>query len=339
MIMPLEYQEKVHGAFMVELEDIEAAAERIAPLIARTPLLENPVVNERLQGRLLIKAENLQKTGSFKIRGASSRISKMSDQERDRGVVAYSSGNHAQGVALAAKHFGVAAVIVMPEDAPKAKIEGTRSHGAKVVLYDRVRESREEIAANIAKETGAILVPPYEDPYIIAGQGSCGLEIALQAKAIKAELDLFITPTSGGGLASGCGIALKALSPETSLMVAEPEGFDDMMRSLAQGERCENEAGAKSICDALLLPTPGKIAFSIMKGLGYSGLMVSDHEVRAAMGVAFRDYKIVVEPGGAVALAAILSGKVDMKGKTVCVITTGGNVDAKMFSEIITAGA
>ncbi len=323
---------------MVELEDIEAAAKRIGPLITRTPLLENPAVNERLQGRLLIKAENLQKTGSFKIRGASSRISKLSDAERARGVVAFSSGNHAQGVALAAKHFGVAATIVMPEDAPIAKIAGTRSHGANVVLYDRARESREEIAQNIANETGAILVPPFEDAFIIAGQGSCGLEIAAQAKQMKAELDLFITPTSGGGLASGCGIALKALSPATALMVAEPEGFDDMMHSLARGERCHIEAGAKSICDALLLPTPGEKAFSIIKSVGYSGLAVSDQEVCAAMRVAFSDYKIVVEPGGAVALAAVLSGKVDIKGKTVCVITTGGNVDAKMFSEIIIAG-
>ncbi len=323
---------------MVTLGDIEAAVRRIGPLITRTPLLENPVVNERLQGRLLIKAENLQKTGSFKIRGASSRISALSDVERGRGVVAFSSGNHAQGVALAAKYFGVAATIVMPEDAPKAKIEGTRSHGADVVLYDRVRESREEIAQNIAAETGAILVPPFEDPFIIAGQGSCGLEIAEQAKAMQAELDLFVTPTSGGGLASGCGIALKALSPATTLMVAEPEDFDDMKRSLETGERCQIEAGVQSICDALLLPTPGEKAFSIIKGLGFSGLAVSDADVRSAMGVAFRDYKIVVEPGGAVALAAILSGKVDVRGKTVCVITTGGNVDAKTFAEIIGAG-
>ena len=320
---------------MIRFADIEAAAARVAPHTIRTPLLESDTLNARLGGRLLVKAESLQKTGSFKLRGATNRIAALSEAEKARGVVAYSSGNHAQGVALAAKLHDVSAAIVMPADAPQVKISNTERYGADVVLYDRHTESREEIGEALAEERGAVLVPPYDDPHIIAGQGTAGLELAEQADAAGVSLDDVVICCSGGGLSSGVSIALGEKSPATAIWTAEPEGFDDTARSLAAGRRVSNRPGARSICDALLLPTPGAITFPILKENIAGGLVVDDEDVRRAMKVAFEELRLVLEPGGAVALAAVLSRKIEMAGRTIAVICTGGNVDAKLFAEVV----
>jgi threonine dehydratase len=284
---------------------------------------------------LLVKAECLQRTGSFKIRGAFNRLSLLSAAERKRGVVAFSSGNHAQGVAAAAAKLGIKATIVMPRDAPAVKIANTEAFGAKVVLYDRHTESREAIAGAIVKKTGATLVPPFEDPAIVAGQGTCGLEIAAQAATVGARLDTVIVPASGGGLASGVGIALASRSPKTKLVVAEPVGLEDLGRSLRSGRRQRNEAGVRSICDALMTPTPGLLTLKILRGLGARGVAVRDADSLAAMAIAFTAFHIVVEPGGAVALAAVLTGKVKIAGKCVAVVCSGGNVDPATFHDAL----
>nr|GGH97801.1 serine/threonine dehydratase [Aquisalinus luteolus] len=324
-----------HVAGMVTINDIEQAADRIAPHVLKTPLLESETLNARLGGRLFVKAESLQKTGSFKLRGATNRISALSEVEKARGVVAYSSGNHAQGVALAAKIHHVNAVIVMPSDAPKVKIANTERHGAEVVLYDRDTESREEIGEAIAEKRGSVLIPPYDDAHIIAGQGTAGLEIAEQAEEAGVILDDVVICCSGGGLSSGVSLALADRSPETAVWTAEPEGFDDTARSLAAGRRVSNKPGVKSICDALLLPTPGSLTFPILSEHIAGGLVVDDDDVRRAMRIAFEEFKLVLEPGGAVALATILSRRIDVLGKNVAVIATGGNVDAALFAEVI----
>lgn len=316
---------------MVTLSDIHAAAARLAPYVTTTPLLESDAVNDRVGGRLLVKAESLQKTGSFKIRGATNCLLRLSDTEKAAGVVAYSSGNHAQGVALAARWTGVAATIVMPADAPAAKIDGTRGFGAEVVLYDRALESREEIAAGIARRSGAVIVPPFDHPDIIAGQGTVGLEIAAQCSAIETIPDEVVICCSGGGLSAGCAISLSGESAMTRVTIAEPAGFDDTGRSLATGTRQYVEGASPSICDALLLPTPGELTLPILADHGVTGVAVSDEQVRAAMRVAFEDFRLVLEPGGAAALAASLSGAVEVAGRTIVVVATGGNVDRDLF--------
>ena len=322
------------------LADVEDAARRLRGHAAVTPLLESPLLNERLGCRLLVKAEMLQRSGSFKFRGAYNRISRLGKEERKIGVVAFSSGNHAQGVAMVARMLGVPAVIVMPTDAPGIKLANTRAYGAEVVMYDRETESREEIGERLAAELGATLVPSYDDPYIIAGQGTVGLEIAAQAREMEAKLDAVIAPCGGGGLISGCALALSEMCPEAQLFTAEPEGFDDTARSLAAGERLSNEPGGKTFCDALILPTPGALTFSINARLLTAGFSVSDADVAGAMKAAFRFYKLVVEPGGAVALAAVLNGGYDARGKTVAVVCSGGNVDAGTFRDALdSAGA
>jgi threonine dehydratase len=316
--------------------DIEAAALRLAGKAVLTPLLESPELNARLGGRLLVKAECLQRTGSFKFRGAYNRISQLTEEERRRGVVAYSSGNHAQGVAAAASALGVAAVIVMPADAPAVKIANTREMGGEVVLYDRWTESREAIAAAIAVERGATLVPPFDDPQIIAGQGTCGLELAAQAQAMGLLLDVAVVPASGGGLVAGVALALSHASPGTEVFSAEPEGFEDLARSLKAGARVANEMGeARSFCDALMASSPGEIPFALHRKLLGGGVAVPDADTAKAMAEAFSRFRLVVEPGGAVALAAALSGKVPVKGRTVAVICSGGNVDAGVFCRAI----
>jgi threonine dehydratase len=319
--------------------DIEDAARRLSGMAVMTPLLESPVVNARLGGRLLVKAEPMQRTGSFKFRGAYNRLSRIDGEAGKRGVVAYSSGNHAQGVAAAAQILGMPAVIVMPADAPAIKIRNTRSYGAEVVTYDRVRESREAIGQKLQRERGAVLVPPFDDPFIIAGQGTIGLELADQAEGAGAVLDAVLAACSGGGLLAGIATALKARQPGAAVYAAEPQGFDDMTRSLKSGRRETNEPGASSICDALLAPSPGELTFSINSHLLSGGIAVSDDEVRQAMAVAFQDYKLVVEPGGAVALAAVLTGKFPARGKTVAVVCSGGNVDPEIFATAIRAAA
>jgi len=316
-------------------DDVKDAARQLSGLAVRTPLVENETLNARMGGRLLLKAECLQRTGSFKFRGAYNCISRLTRQERGGGVVAYSSGNHAQGVATAAAMLGVPAVIVMPADAPALKIERTRAAGAEVRLYDRHSESREEIAEAIGRERGAAMVPPFEHRYVIAGQGTIGLEIVEQARAAGAEPELVLAPCSGAGLASGIALAVSALAPEARVHTVEPEDFDDAARSLASGTRQAVVPGGTSICDALL-GNMGALTFAVGAPLLGSGLTVSDAAVAEAMRVAFTELKLVVEPGGACALAAVLSGKIDLAGRTAVAVLSGGNVDPGLFARIIT---
>ena len=315
--------------------DVEAAAARLAGFATVTPLLEWAALNEKLGARVLLKPESLQRTGSFKFRGAYNRISQLTEAERRRGVLAYSSGNHAQGVAAAAALVGTLATIIMPGDAPAIKIDNTRGYGAEVVFYDRFNESRDAAAAPILARSGATLVRPYDDPDIIAGQGTCGREIAQQADALGARLDAVLICCGGGGLTAGCALALNRLSPGTEIYTVEPAAFDDTARSLASGKRQGNDPQARSFCDALLAKAPGEITFAINRRLVESGLTVTDEEVAAAMLYAFRTLKLVLEPGGAAALAAVLAGRLDLRGKTVAVVLSGGNVDPALFAEVI----
>ncbi len=316
--------------------DIEDAARQIKGVAVKTPLLRNDALDEAVDGRVFVKAEVLQRTGSFKFRGAYNRISRLSAQERKSGVVAYSSGNHAQGVATAAKLVGAPAVIVMPADAPALKIDNTRALGAEVVLYDRATESREDIAARIqAERGGATLVPPFEDRFVIAGQGTAGLEIAQQLKTCEAQADVLLCPTSGGGLTAGIALAMKTLSPTTELYGVEPAGFDDYARSLAVGHRVKNTAQSGSLCDALLTPEPGEMTFAINQPRLAGVLAVTDEEALAAVAFAFMHLKLAVEPGGAVALAALLSGKIKLEGRTAVLVASGGNIDPEVFIRAI----
>lgn len=315
----------------VALEQVRAAAARLRGVAVRTPLLHDTPLDRLVGGRLLIKAEPLQRTGSFKFRGAYNAIATTTAPA----VVAWSSGNHAQGVALAASLLGRRATIVMPADAPRIKQERTRAFGAEVVLYDRVRESREAIGAAIAERSGAAIVRPYDDPAVIAGQGTVGLEIVEQAMELGLVPDLAVVCCGGGGLIAGCATALRALLPEIRVYAAEPEGHDDTARSLARGERVANPPGVRSICDALLAPEPGELTFAINRRLLAGGLVVSDAEVRRAMALAFTELKVVVEPGGAVALAAVLAGRIDGRGKTVAVVLSGGNVDPDLYARVL----
>jgi threonine dehydratase len=321
-----------------DIAAIRAAAARIAGEAVLTPLLESPAVNARLGGRLLIKAEPLQRTGSFKFRGAYNTLAQFSAEQRRKGVVTWSSGNHAQGVAAAAQALGIPALIVMPADAPAIKIANTRGYGAEIVLYDRIKQSREEIGARIAAERGATIVAPYDEPQVIAGQGTCGLEIAAQAKARDIRLDAVLVCCGGGGLTAGCATALAAETPDTKVYAVEPADFNDTGRSLAAGQRVANAPGATSFCDALLAPTPGEITFAINRKLLAGAFAVSDREAAQAMAVAFADYKLVVEPGGAVALAAVLSGKYAIKGRSVAVVASGGNVDRETYIAALQKG-
>ncbi len=316
--------------------DVEDAARRLHGLSVETPLLNSPALDARVGGTVLIKPETLQRTGSFKFRGAYNKIARLPDSAREAGVVAFSSGNHAQGVAHAAQLCGLPAVIVMPSDAPEMKVANTRAYGAEVRLYDRYFEDRESVAAAIVEETGATLIKPYDDPAVIAGQGTCGLEIARQAAARGAAMDAVLLCCGGGGLAAGSALALRTLTPETEIYVVEPEGFDDHARSLQAGERLGNEPGARSICDALLAPRPGALTFEINRRLLSGGLAVSDAEVAEAVAFAYRTLKLVVEPGGAVCLAAVLSGKLPVAGRTVALTLSGGNVDPRTYCNLVT---
>jgi threonine dehydratase len=315
--------------------EIEDAARRIGPVAVRTPLLRADALDAAVGARVFVKAEPLQRTGSFKFRGAANRILRLTAEEKRRGVVAYSSGNHAQAVAKAATMAGVRAIIVMPADAPKLKIEGTRSYGGEVVLYDRHTESREAIAAKVQSETGAVLVPPFEDPFIIAGQGTAALETIEDLKALGLAPDSVLCPTSGGGLMAGTALTFEALAPMARCFAVEPFEFDDYGRSLASGVRETNAKAAGGLCDALLTPTPGELTFSINQPRLAGALKVSDAEVLYAMALAFRWLKIVIEPGGCVALAAALAGKLDLKGQIVAIIASGGNVDPDVFQRAL----
>jgi threonine dehydratase len=315
--------------------DIQAAAQRLHGHAVVTPLLENAALNARVGGRVLIKPENLQRTGTFKFRGAFSRMSRLSPEQLRRGVAAYSSGNHAQGVPAAGAILGAPTVIVMPADSPTVKVEGARRLGAEVIFYDRWTEKREEIGAKLATDRGMTLVPPYEHPDVIAGQGTAGLEMARQAKAAGAKLETVLVCTGGGGLTAGVALAMEAMSPDTAVYSVEPEGFDDTRRSLEAGERVSNDPAARSICDALLAPEPGPLTFSINRRLLHGGFVVTDAEVAEAMRYAFADLKLVLEPGGAVALAAVLSRKLPTEGRILGVVCSGGNVDPELFARVL----
>ncbi|MEW6643567.1 MAG: threonine/serine dehydratase [Pseudomonadota bacterium] len=317
--------------------DIDAAAEVLAPYAVRTPLIASPALDALTGGRVFLKAEVLQRTGSFKFRGAFNKIAAIPQAARSAGVVAFSSGNHAQGVAAAAQLLGMRATIVMPSDAPLSKRERTAGYGAEVVLYDRLREDREAIARGIAAERGAALVPPYDDAAIIAGQGTAAKEACEDLAARGLAPDIVVAPASGGGLIAGTAIATRARFPQATIMTAEPEGFDDHARSFASGHREPHRAEGATICDALMATIPGEITFAINQRLVSRGVTASDAEVGAAVAFAFRELKLVVEPGGAVALAALLAGRIDARGRTLIVVLSGGNVDADMFARLITA--
>jgi len=317
--------------------DVEAAAKRLAGIAVRTPLLSSPVLDTATGARVFLKAEILQRTGSFKFRGAYNKISSIDASRRSAGVVAYSSGNHAQGVAAAAKLLDMPALIVMPRDAPAPKRERTKALGAEVVLYDREREDRMAIATEIADRRGATIVPPYDDPLIIAGQGTAGREIAEDLEHDHVTPDVVVVGASGGGLAAGIALAMKARLPSVKFYTAEPEGFDDTARSFRSGHREGNPRLSGSICDALMSQTPGELTFEINRALIGEGITATDAEVARAVAFAFRELKLVVEPGGAIGLAALLAGKLDVKGKTVVAVLSGGNVDPDLFQRLIAA--
>jgi threonine dehydratase len=317
------------------IDDIRDAARQIAGKAVRTPLVESLALNRRVGGRVLVKAEVLQRTGSFKFRGAFNRISRLTSAERPAGVVAFSSGNHAQGVAAAAQLEGVPAVIVMPADAPAMKIAGTKSWGAKVLTYDRLRENREEIGARLARERGSVLVKPYDDFHVIAGQGTVGLEVVADLKVQALSPDAVITPASGGGLNAGIGLAVHDAFPRAAIYTAEPAGFDDHARSFAAGRRLRINDDATTFCDALMAPEPGELTFAVSRPHQTGGLVASDAETARAMAIAFADLKLVLEPAGAVALATVLSGRIDAKDKVVVVIASGGNVDPDTFAQAL----
>jgi len=319
---------------MIDVNDVEDAARRLKDIAVRTPLIENTVLNEQAGGRILLKPECMQRTGSFKIRGAFNLLSQLSPEQAQRGVVAWSSGNHAQGVACAAGLLGIHAAIVMPEDAPNAKLENTRRLGGEVITYDRYSGDREQIARDIAAERGAELVPSYDHEHIIAGQGTVGLEIAEQSIQMELPADQVLICCGGGGLTAGSAIALKDRLPNVRVHTVEPVDFNDTARSLEAGEYLSVDDSARSICDALQAHSPGSMTFPIIQKLTGPGLCVSDDEVRDAMRFAFRHLKLVIEPGGAVALAAVLSGKLDVAGATTAVVISGGNVDIELFAEI-----
>jgi threonine dehydratase len=305
--------------------DVQAAATRIAPYAVRTPLVESPALNRLTGGRVFLKLETLQRTGSFKFRGACNRLAMIPQDQRAHGVVAFSSGNHAQGVAAAAALFGMEAVIVMPSDAPRAKIDGTKALGGIVVEYDRQREDREAIAGRICAARGAVLVRPFDDAGVIAGQGTAGLEIAEDAARFGVTLDDVLVPCSGGGLVSGVALALAGAGLAARVHSVEPENFDGMKRSLDAGARVAAPGGKLSIADALMAPTPGAIVFELAKDLLAPGYAVNDAELARAVTFAAHDLKLVVEPGGAAALAALLAGRLDVRGRCIALVLSGGN--------------
>ncbi|WP_322518138.1 threonine/serine dehydratase [Rhodopseudomonas palustris] len=322
-------------SFPITAADIDAAADVLAPYAVRTPLLTSPALDAATGARVFLKPEMLQRTGSFKFRGAFNKLSSIPQAARGGGVVAFSSGNHAQGVAAAAQILGMRATIVMPADAPASKRERTKGYGAEVVLYDRDREDREAIARDIASSRGATLVPPYDDAKVIAGQGTVGREIAADLAALGVVPDIVVAPASGGGLVAGTAVAVTTRFPEAAVMSAEPEAFDDHARSIAAGRREPHKAEGRTICDALMASIPGELTFAINQQLLTRGVTASDAEVARAVAFVFRELKLVVEPGGAVALAALLAGHIDARGKTIAIVLSGGNVDADLFAKLI----
>lgn len=323
----------------LSLSDIHAARERISGQAIVTPLLRSAFLDEQTGGRIFLKCENLQRTGSFKFRGAYNAISAMGPEQRARGIVAVSSGNHAQGVAEAARLFDASATIFMPAEAPLIKVQRVERSGAKVVPFDRAKDDRDALAQALCDETGAVFVRPYDDYHVMAGQGTAGLESAEQLKAEGLEADIGLICCGGGGLSAGVSTAWRSAFPSMDIRVVEPEGFDDTVRSLASGEREGNIPGSTSICDAILTEMPGVLTFPINLANGVSGVAVNDEDVLAAVAFAFKELKMIVEPGGAVCLAALLAGKVDVNGKTVLAVLSGGNADPSMIARALDEAA
>jgi threonine dehydratase len=324
-----------NSASLPTAADVDEAARRLAGVALHTPLLNSAALDAMTGGRVFLKAETLQRTGSFKFRGAYNRLAAIPHDERGGGVVAYSSGNHAQGVAAAARLLGMACVIVMPRDAPRAKRERTAALGAELVLYDRERDDREAIARELADRRGAVLVPPYDDALIIAGQGTAGREIVDDLRALGLTPDVVVVTASGGGLTAGIALAVRARVPSAAVYTAEPQGFDDHARSFRSGRRERNDAITGTICDALMARMPGEITFAINRSLVGAGVTASDAEVAAAVAFAFSELKLVVEPGGAVALAALMTGKIDVGGKVAVAVLSGGNIDPELFFRLV----
>lgn len=316
----------------ISIADIKAAAARIAGQAVVTPLLENPFLNAQTGGRIFLKAESLQVGGAFKFRGAYNRLADLTPEQKAKGVVAASTGNHAQGIGHAAKRLGLKACIIMPQDAPKIKLDNTRALGCEVVTFDRAKEDRDTLARKIATERGCVFVHPYDDPWVMAGQGTIGLELLEQTPV---KLDAVLICCGGGGLTAGITTALKAARPDIDVFAVEPLGYDDTVRSLQTGQRLGIEKGATSICDAISTLAPGELTFPILQYYGVQGLTVTDDDVRAAIRYAFTQLRLVIEPGGAVALAAVLKAKLPLKGRNIAVLLSGGNVDPDLFVKLL----
>ena len=323
------------AATLPTASDVAEAASLIASVARRTPLLTLPELDALTGARVFLKAEPLQRTGSFKFRGAYNRLARLNEAERKAGVVAMSSGNHAQGVATAARLIGMPAVIVMPKDSPVLKRERTAAAGAEIVLYDREKEDRVAIARQIADERGATLVPPYDDFHIMAGQGTVGREIVEDLAAQGLSPDTVLVCCSGGGLLAGVALAVHERAPKARLYSVEPEDFDDHARSFEAGRRVANTKLGGSLCDGLLAQTPGELTFAVNQPHVAGGVTVSEDEVKRAVGFAFRELKLVVEPSGAVPLAALLSGRLDVRGQVVAAVVSGGNVDPALFARLV----
>ena len=317
--------------------DVLAAAERLRGRVVRTPMLRHPLLDELAGGTVLVKPEPLQRTGSFKFRGATNAVLQLTPEQRAAGVVTHSSGNHGQAVACAAATEGVQALIAMPQDAPAMKVASTRRWGAEITFFDRATTDREALSHRLAAERGASLLPPFDHPDVIAGQGTLALELAEDARAAGLTMDALAVCTGGGGLIAGCALAMEGASPGTEVWAAEPEGWDDTARSLAAGERLANDGKGALLCDALLSMRPGALTFAVNQPRLKGGVAVTQEEVFRAMRVAFEALKIVVEPGGAVALAALLAGKIPARGRTVGVVLSGGNVDPAVFARALAA--
>lgn len=316
-------------------DDVLAAAARIEGYVRRTPVLESAKLNAVTGGRVMIKAENIQLTGSFKVRGAFNRLLQMTLEERRRGIVAWSAGNHAQALAYVGAQLDIRTMIVMPSDAPRAKIEGTRYFGGEITFYDRITQSREEIGLALAAELKAIVVPPFEDAAVIAGGGTAALELIDHACALDAELEALVVCVGGGGLIAGCALAAQARQRNIAIFAAEPDHYDDTRRSLLAGKRVANDLSYQTIADALATQTPGELTFDLNRDLLTGGIAVSETALRDAVRFAFNELRLVLEPGGAAALAAVMATPTDFAEKTTGIILTGGNIDAGLFSYII----
>lgn len=318
--------------------DVQDAAARLHGRVVRTPILRHPLLDALTGGTILLKPEPLQRTGSFKLRGAMNAALRMEPAARRAGIVSYSSGNHGQATAAAAHMLGMPALVAMPDDAPAIKVASTRRWGAEVTFFDRHKTDRDALAARLVAERGATLIPPFDHPDVIAGQGTVAVELVEDAKAAGLTLDALAVPTGGGGLIGGCALAMEALAPGAQLWAVEPEDADDTRRSLAAGRRVANDGAGSGLCDSLLTSQPGALTFALNQPRLAGGVAVMDADVLHAMRYAFEHLKLVVEPGGAVALAAVLTGRVSARGRVVGVVLSGGNVDPAIFTRALADG-